>query len=159
MAKKRNFTAIFIIVILISVFASFAYYQFVPQQGFVEVNVIKVIDTSVIVGNNCTGIVAQTSPDNAESIQLGLENKISDRPNAHDTLAAIFRAFNITVEGVEITEIKNQNYMSFITIKQGDKILKLDSRPSDAIAIALRTNSKIYINSTLLSQNGQNICL
>ena len=159
MAKKKDFAIIFIVIVLISAFASLALYQFIPQEGLVEANVIRVIDTSVIVGNNCTGIIAETSAERAESIELGLQNRISERPNTHDTLAAVFRAFNITVEGVEITDIQDQNYLSFITISQGDRVLRLDARPSDAIAIALRTNSKIYINRILLTQNGQNICL
>jgi bifunctional DNase/RNase len=49
-------------------------------------------------------------------------------------------------------------YYANLFLKTKDKVLKLDSKPSDAIALALRTNSTIYINETLLNDIGETVC-
>ena len=156
---KRELSILLIVFLILAALVSFAAFQFFSMQDLVEINTIKVIDSTILIGHNCTGIIAQTTPDNAESIQAGLDRKIRERPTAHDTVAQIFKTFNITVEGVEIIGIQEQNYLSNIIVRQIDRVLKLDSRPSDAIAIALRMNSSIYINRTLLQEKGEDICL
>lgn len=149
---------IVLIVLAFVVFASQALMNYFSTDGFVVANVIRVVDDNIIVGNNCTAIIAQTSTERAQSIELGLENRIENRPNTHDTLATILKSFNITLDSVEITRYDSQYYYSNINLRSGDKILKLDAMPSDAIALALRLNSTIYINKTLLNQVGSNIC-
>ncbi|MFQ6020761.1 MAG: bifunctional nuclease family protein [Candidatus Aenigmatarchaeota archaeon] len=143
--------------ILISYF-SFASLVSFDITGYEIVNVIEVIGNNVIVGNNCTAIIAETSPERAESISLGLKGIIQERPNTHDTFSAVLRSFNITLEAVQIEGVKDNYYYSNLILRTGDKILKLDTKPSDAIAIALRMNATIYINKTLLTRMGENIC-
>jgi len=157
--KKPNSFLIFMITLGIVSVMTFAAVNIFTPKGLVEANTIRVIGTTIIIGNNCTGIVAETSLERAESIELGLRNLIQIRPNTHDTIVSILRTFNITLDRVEIKGFDGSNYKSDMILSLGDKMLRLDTRPSDAIAIALRTNSTIYLNRTILNQHGTNICL
>jgi hypothetical protein len=83
---------------------------------------------------------------------------MEQRPNTHDIFAQTLKSFNITLDYVTIDNLVNGTYYSNLFLRSGNKILKLDAKPSDAIALALRTNSTIYINKTLLQEVGKNIC-
>ncbi len=158
MAKlAEEFFIVIGILVVIGVIA-LAVVNFFKPTGMVEVNVIRVLDNSIMIGNNCTAIIADTSPERADSIQLGLDKKISGRPNTHDTFAAVLKGFNITLEAVEITNYDKQFYYSNMIFSSGNQVVKLETLPSDGIAVALRTGSKVYINQTLLSEQGRNIC-
>lgn len=146
------------IVILITVSIGIAVIN-LEKEGLVEANVIRVIGNTIIIANNCTGIVADTSIERAFSIQQGLENKIEFRPNTHDTFVAVLKSFNITLDSVEINKFENNTYYSDIIFSTENKTLRLDAKPSDAIAIALRTNSTIFIDKNLLNKYGTDICL
>jgi len=157
--KSDSKSVIFIITALIAIaFYVFATANIFDTTGYIAANVIKVAQTSIILGNNCTAIIAETSPERADAIDLGIRKIIKDRPNAYDSFATILKFFNITVESVRLEKFDGRNYYADLILLQGDRVLKLDTRPSDAIALALRTNSTIYINSTLLKEQGQNIC-
>lgn len=160
MKRKNDPKPILIVVVaLIAVaFYVFATTNVFDTTGYVVANIIRVANTSIVLGNNCTAIIADTSQERADAIDLGLRNIIQVRPNAYDTFAATLKFFNVTLESARLEKFDGQNYYADLFLQQGDRVLKLDSRPSDAIALALRTNSTIYINSTLLKQQGQSIC-
>lgn len=143
---------IFITVISLEVMDYFA------TENYIVADIINVVDNTIVIGKNCTAIVATTSPERARSIQLALEHKIDVRPTTHDTFVAVLRNFNITLEAAQIESFDGNYYYSNLILHQKDKILKLDAMPSDAIAIALRTNGTIYINKTLLQEVGKDIC-
>ena len=72
------------------------------------------------------------------------------RPQTHDLLKSFAETFGIIISKVEITELKeNTYYAKIFTEKDGEKVF-IDSRPSDAIALALRTKSPIYASEALL---------
>jgi hypothetical protein len=72
------------------------------------------------------------------------------RPQTHDLLKNFIETFGIAVAKIEITELKDNTYYAKIfAVKDGETIL-IDSRPSDAIALALRTASPIYAREDLL---------
>ncbi|MEM4703214.1 MAG: DUF151 domain-containing protein [Candidatus Pacearchaeota archaeon] len=75
----------------------------------------------------------------------------------HDIIKNIFEIYDIKVIHVIIHETRDGIYLAKIFLRQGNKILALDSRPSDAIAIALRFDAKIYIKRQVLEE-GENIC-
>ncbi len=139
-------------------FVALALMEFVDMNEYEEANVVKIIDTTVVLGNNCTAIVARTSQERARSIELGLEKRIEIRPNTHDLLADTMESFNITLEYVTMDRFEDSIYYATLHMKKGNERLKLDSKPSDAISIALRTESPIYIKKGLLEEYGQNIC-
>jgi bifunctional DNase/RNase len=132
--------------------------NFIDLNMYVKADVIDVDGNSIIVGEGCTAIIADTSDERAESILLGLEGKIGERPNTHDVFVDAFKTFNITINSVTMDRFDGKYYYSNIILTTDEKILKIDSKPSDAIAIALRANAPIYVNRTLLKERGENIC-
>lgn len=157
MRLERKLTIIMISFLIIAIAGSALMNHFNPS-GYEEVSIIRVINNTIILGNNCTAISATTSPDRALSIQLGLEGIIDKRPTTHDTITQILKDFNITLDSVTIERKDKDFYYSNMHLSGGDKILSLDTMPSDAVAIALRTNSTVYINKTLLKEEGFDIC-
>ncbi len=145
-------------VLLVAVFAVHASGFASQKDGYVEANVLKVIGKTIIIGNNCTVIAAETSPERAYSILLGMEGTINERPNTHDSFVQTLKSFNISVERVNLNSFDGRFYYSDIVLRNNKKQLMLDIMPSDAIAIALRANAPIYINKTFLRESGQTVC-
>ena len=81
------------------------------------------------------------------------------RPMTHDLLKTILGEVGCSVESVEITELKENTYYASVNLKLAGRQVIIDSRPSDAIALALRTKSPIYVAkaaleaSSMLQQN------
>ncbi len=128
---------------------------------FVEVKPkAAVINNNGVVGlaGGCYQVTANTDAAQAESIIDGLEGKISARPNAHDLMKEIFESMDIKVLMVKVVDLQDNNYIGRLIVKQGNNILSLDSKPSDGIAIAVRTNSTIYFKESLLKERGEYIC-
>ncbi len=161
MAKRKKISKLPLIIFLILVlfsFLSIALVNLIDFEDYLLANVLEVSGTTIILGNNCTAIVAQTSPERAYSIEIGIEGIIEQRPNTHDIFAQTLKSFNITLEHVTLDNFKEGIYYANLHLKSGNKFLTLDVKPSDGIALALRTNSTIYINKTLLQEVGKNIC-
>ena len=72
------------------------------------------------------------------------------RPMTHDLLKNILGEVGCAVESLEITELKENTYYALVHINLGGRDLVIDSRPSDAIALALRTKSTIYVAKAVL---------
>ena len=79
-----------------------------------------------------------------------------ERPLTHDLIADIFRGFAISVERVVITELRNATYYSrLILLQQNElakKIVEIDARPSDCLAIATAQKRPIFVAQTLFDQ-------
>jgi len=112
----------------------------------------------VLISNNCMQIRAVVESAQALSIYNGLNDIVGSRPNTHDLTKDTFETLDIDVVMVKITEVREDAYYSKIILRQGNTILNLDARPSDAVAIALRVNAPIYINETLLNDFGEKVC-
>ncbi len=89
--------------------------------------------------------------DQAVSILLGRKGESASRPLSHDLMAKLLETLNGKLERVTITELKDDTYFAEMVVTQGKKNHRLDARPSDAIALALRTHSPIYVMPNLLS--------
>jgi len=72
------------------------------------------------------------------------------RPMTHDLLRNILGEVGCAVESVEITDLKENTYYALVYLSLGGRQVVIDSRPSDAIAIALRTKSPIFVAKTVL---------
>jgi len=72
------------------------------------------------------------------------------RPMTHDLLKNILGEVGCSVDSVEITELKENTYYAMVHLKLSGRDLLIDSRPSDAIALALRTKSPIYVAKAVL---------
>jgi bifunctional DNase/RNase len=72
------------------------------------------------------------------------------RPMTHDLLKNILGEVGCSVESVEITELKENTYYAAVNLNLAGRQVMIDSRPSDAIALALRTKSPIYVAKAVL---------
>ncbi len=86
----------------------------------------------------------------ATAMATELEGIKMARPMTHDLLKNTLAELGGAVEFVEITELKENTYYALINLKISGKEIIIDSRPSDAIALALRTKSPIYVAKAVL---------
>ncbi|MDY6863266.1 MAG: bifunctional nuclease family protein [Thermodesulfobacteriota bacterium] len=91
----------------------------------------------------------------ASSIATQLEKIQLPRPMTHDLMKNIFGHLSIRIIKIEVTELKDNTFYALIHLKNGEKTYKIDSRPSDAIAIALRTDAPIYVNQEVIEKSRQ----
>ncbi len=90
----------------------------------------------------------------AQAIAMRLENVMPPRPMTHDLMVSILHAYGISIDEVLIYEFNDGVFMSQILLNDGDKQVSLDSRTSDAIALALRSNARIFTTPEVLRQTG-----
>lgn len=115
-------------------------------------------DGVVSLSGNCYTVTAGTEPHQALSIVNGMDKKIVERPNTHDVLRDLLDVLDIKLLMVKVVDIRNNNFIGKIILQQGDRIVSLESKPSDGIALAVRINSSIYMNETLMKIYGEKIC-
>ncbi len=90
----------------------------------------------------------------ASAIEMGLKNIPFPRPMTHDLLSHLLEKLEHTVEFILISRIEDSTFFSSIVLyKEGEK-LEIDARPSDAIALALRTKSPILVHEDILVKAG-----
>ena len=93
----------------------------------------------------------------AQSIAMKLNNKKSPRPLTHDLIQNILKTFDATLDKILIYNLVNDIFYSELHIKSNDKIFLIDARTSDAVALAVRTNSSIYITAEILNIVGTEV--
>ena len=90
----------------------------------------------------------------AQSIAITLENVTPPRPLTHDLFVSFTHSFGITLQKVFINKFEDGVFWSELTFSDGEREVILDSRTSDAIAIAVRTHTPIYTTRAILEQTG-----
>lgn len=90
----------------------------------------------------------------AAAILMRLQKAELPRPMTHDLLAATLEQLSATVAEVMVTELRENTFFAVIVLDADGHEIRLDSRPSDAIALAVRTEAPIYVSSELLATNG-----
>lgn len=90
----------------------------------------------------------------AHSIAVRLENMIPPRPLTHDLMTSMLHAYGISVEEVMIYNFSDGVFMSELHLNDGAREITLDSRTSDAIALALRTNARIFTTPEIVKKTG-----
>lgn len=90
----------------------------------------------------------------AQSIALPMENITPPRPMTHDLFVSFAHAFGVRLKEVFIYRFEDGIFSSELTFSDGDRTIKIDSRTSDAIAIAMRTGAPIYTTQTILDETG-----
>ena len=88
------------------------------------------------------------------SIRLALEGIIPPRPMSHDLLASLTNYLGMTISHIVITDMKNNTYYAMVHVLCNGLERTVDARPSDAIAVALRTKSPIYVTHDMLKHRG-----
>ncbi|HWP59057.1 MAG TPA: bifunctional nuclease domain-containing protein [Candidatus Acidoferrales bacterium] len=91
-------------------------------------------------------------PAEASSIAQELEQVASPRPNTHDLIRNILKGLNATLHKVTINDLRNNTYYATITLRMRNQEFQIDSRPSDAIAVALRMKAAIFATPQVLAK-------
>ena len=88
----------------------------------------------------------------AWAIDRAVKEIPTPRPLTHDLLSNVIMQLSRGVERIEINDLKNNTFYAKIVIKQNGTPLEVDSRPSDAIALAMQDNTPIYVAKTVLEE-------
>jgi hypothetical protein len=88
----------------------------------------------------------------ADSIALALGRVVTPRPLTHDLLKNILHTLHIDVSRVIVTDIIDNTYYAVLYLIDGDREIPIDSRPSDAVAIALRVNAPIFVEDGIIER-------
>jgi len=97
-------------------------------------------------------------PFEASAIALEMSNIKTPRPMTHDLIINIINNLKISIDNIEITDIRDNTFYAIINIKNTDrKVVRVDSRPSDAIATAVRSKCDIYVAEHVLESGGLRI--
>lgn len=132
-------------------------YNSVSTEGLVPVEP-QINSSTVYLVGDCKIVSFDVTPDQAYSILKGMEKSIGARPLTHDIMKDVFDVFNINVLQIRIDRYDSDIYYATIILRQNNKVLELDARPSDAIALAVRLRMKLYFKQSILEANGVNVC-
>ncbi len=90
----------------------------------------------------------------AVSIAYALEEIATERPLTHDLIKLIIDGFGAKLEKVVINDLRDNTYFARLIFKLDSSLISIDARPSDSIAIALRTNSPIFVARSVMEEGG-----
>ena len=112
--------------------------------------------SAVFVGNEEKVFVISVDPNMGQIIRMYLRDERTERPLTHELVQHIFKGFGITVERIIITDLRNSTYFARIILQQqnelGRKLVELDARPSDCLALATAQRKPIFVNAALWEQ-------
>lgn len=88
----------------------------------------------------------------ADSIALALGGVMTPRPLTHDLVRNVLGGLKVKLTRVVITEILDNTYYALLYLADGKKEIQVDSRPSDAVAVALRLNAPIFVDEGIIEK-------
>ena len=115
-----------------------------------SVIVLRPIDTTS--GNNRV-LPIWIGPTEAASIGIALEGQPRIRPMTHDFLASIIQALHADIQRVVIDRVEGSTFYATVTLDQKGEAIDVDARPSDSIALAVRTKSPLFVDEDVLNSS------
>jgi hypothetical protein len=94
-------------------------------------------------------------PFEAEAITMGLHRTEVLRPMTHDLLYGLLMQLGAEIECIQVSELKDETFYARIVMTLGGERLEIDSRPSDAIALAVRARVPIFVSEDVMDRAGQ----
>ncbi|HET7854471.1 MAG TPA: bifunctional nuclease family protein [Candidatus Methylomirabilis sp.] len=88
----------------------------------------------------------------ANAIALELEKIATPRPMTHDLIKNILDGLGATVQQIVVNDLKDNTFFAVIEVNHNGNMVSIDSRPSDAIALALRVNAPIFVTEKVVSK-------
>ena len=88
----------------------------------------------------------------ANAIALELEKIATPRPMTHDLIKNILDGLGATVQQIVVNDLKDNTFFAVIEVNYNGNVVSIDSRPSDAIALALRVNAPIFVTEKVVSK-------
>ena len=102
--------------------------------------------------NNQRVLPIWVGPVEANAIAMQIENIAPPRPMTHDLLRHLVTELGANLERVVITELRDNTFYAYLELRRGDETILVDSRPSDALALSIRTRARIYVHARVLDQ-------
>src|SRR5580658_10891592 len=129
------------------------------KQDVVKVDIRGILPANnscaLFVGNDQKVFVIQVEPQMGAIIGMFLRDTPKERPLTHDLINRVFLGFGISVERVVITDLKNSTYFARLILQQQNelhterKIVELDARPSDCLALAAAQKKPVFVSAKL----------
>lgn len=88
----------------------------------------------------------------ATAIDRGVKEYRTPRPLTHDLICSMLRSLDVHLERIIVTDLRNQTFYAKLVLVQNGKCVEVDSRPSDAIAIAAQTGAPIFVEEKVLDE-------
>lgn len=129
----------------------------ISLEGYTETSV-DIENNTLTFRSDCYELSMIVHEVQALSIKGGIEDRIEIRPLTHDIMRDMIENFGIKVDAVRVESFRDGIYYARIFMSQGSKALDVDSRPTDAVGIAVRLGAPVYFNQQLLEQYGTKIC-
>ncbi|MBK7929025.1 MAG: bifunctional nuclease family protein [Bryobacterales bacterium] len=89
----------------------------------------------------------------ANAIALEIEKVVTPRPMTHDLIKTLLTGLHTGVRKIVVNELKDDTFYAVIWLEREGKLISVDSRPSDALAIALRLDCPIYVDDSVLQNS------
>jgi uncharacterized protein len=89
----------------------------------------------------------------ANAIALEIEKVTTPRPMTHDLIRTVLSGLETGVRKVVVSELKEDTFYAVIWLEKDGRLISIDSRPSDALALALRVDCPIYVEDSVLSSS------
>jgi bifunctional DNase/RNase len=86
----------------------------------------------------------------ANAIAIEIEKMAAPRPMTHDLIRNVIHSLNAELERIVITELKDDTFFAVLWLRQGEELITVDARPSDAIALAMRSDCPIYVSEQVM---------
>ncbi len=125
------------------------------SKDVVPVQIYGVLPTesqsiAIFIGNSDKVFIINVDQTVGRAIAMSLQSQRSERPMTHELMGDIFTAFGIEVERVVINDLRSNTYYARLILKAENevhkKIIEIDARPSDCLAIALQTKRPIFVS-------------
>lgn len=91
-------------------------------------------------------------PWEASSIAMALQGLTAERPLTHDLFAAALTGLGVRIDRIVISELADETYHACLYLEHGGQIVELDARPSDCVALAVRTSTRILVADEVLEE-------
>jgi len=91
----------------------------------------------------------------ANAIALEMEKVSTPRPMTHDLIKNVLTGLETSVHKVVVTELREDTFYAVIWLERGGEVISIDSRPSDALALALRVDCPIFVDEMVLKNSKQ----
>ena len=89
----------------------------------------------------------------ANAIALEIEKVSTQRPMTHDLIKSLLLGLNTGIKKVVVNELKEDTFYALIWLERDGELISVDSRPSDALALALRLDCPIFVDDTVLNSS------
>ena len=117
----------------------------ISQMNYQRVVVLKELATNLF-------LLIWIGPTEAEAIAVKMQGMSVPRPLTHDLLVDLVKSVGGTIEHILVSDLQNETFYARIVIKVGNQQHEIDSRPSDAMAVAVRAEVPIYVSDQVMEK-------